>query len=299
MKINSQEKPENGIDLEKDNHDDVKSDFTAATKKEGQGPTEQAKPHRVHYVEREENLFGSYSSKEVDAKPTDPPKTIETSKQEQDEYAVCWRYTKAAIESRYGGRAEGSRELLIESSALKKALKEVIRGYPSISFDTEEVSISPPYEVIYHNTSRLKKYAETADDVTKEDIHILLREVEQEQATERKDVETLLKQGEITYALLWTLFYPGCKVLRQNLIDGKQKQISIVAPPSTSSTPDPDQFELLLWNVDFTGKAYEVRSTSVMISKFPGSKKLDDLEAFPLDKWQELHSKHEAFLGRT
>ena len=256
----------------------------------------------MHYVEREENYFGSYSSKEVNTKPTDPPKKAEASKQEQEKYAVCWRYTKAATESRSSlrlERAQGSRELLIESSALKKALKDVIKGYSSISFDTEEVSISPPYEVVYHNTVALKKYAETADAVTKEDVLILLREVEQEQATERKDADKLLKQGEITYALLWTLFYPGCKVLRQNLIDGKQKQISMVAPPSSLSKADPDKYTLELWNVDFTGEAYEVISTSVIIHKFPGSKKLDDLGAFPMDKWQELQGKREAFPDRT
>ena len=74
--------------------------------------------------------------------------------------------------------------LLIESYALRQALKKVGAGNPSMTVDTKVVVMPWPYELIYHKEQERRSIAE-AYVTKKEDIEIMLREVEQRQNTER------------------------------------------------------------------------------------------------------------------
>jgi hypothetical protein len=244
---------------------------------------EGARKSRVRYIERKLNKFGEFEDTDVDdfgeveekiasAYVADGGKSEE---EKDDEYAIAWRRSLPGTAS---GR--GTRELLIESTALRKALKEVTQGYSRLSFDTAEVSFSSPYEVIYDNTEKLKEYAMKADEKTKTDIDILLREVGLELATKRKDITRLAQNGQVTYELLWTLFYPGCLVCHEVM---GEMQISIVGPGSLGHLDS--HYDLDLWSIDYDGTDFIYSEINVLIESFKGPKAFTDLEVYPLEKW--------------
>jgi hypothetical protein len=245
------------------------------------------KNSRIRYIERKLNKFGEFEDTDIDnfgeveEKFTsnhigDDIKTEEEEEEKEDEYAIAWRRSLPATAS---GR--GTLELLIESPALRKALKEVTRGYSRLSFDTAEVSFTSPYEVIYDNTTKLKEYAMKADEKTKTDVDILIKEVDQELASKRKDITRLARNGQVTYELLWTLFYPGCLVCHDVM---GEMQISIVGPGSLGHL-ESGKYDLDLWSIDYDGTDFIYSEINVEIEAFKGPKAFTDLEVYPLEKW--------------
>jgi hypothetical protein len=234
---------------------------------------------RVRYIERQTNIFGDFQDKDVDdfgdSEENELDKKAAVGAGDGD-YTIAWRRTATKDPDEVG-----KRELLIQSQALRKALKSVLQGYP-LSFDTEEVAVSAPYEIIYHNRIPLEKYAETADEITKVDINILLKEVEQVQSTERRDAETLAKSGQITFELLWTLFFPGRKVCQKYL---GEEQVSIIAP--AFDAPSKEKYSLVLWSIDYDGTNFKYLENRVSIRSFKGSKAIADLDVYPLENWKD------------
>lgn len=175
--------------------------------------------------------------------------------------------------------------LLIESYALRATLKEAQDGFSGVSFDTKVVALPWPYELIYHKEKKLREIAKEKDEATKLDIEILLREVEQRQATERKDAERLAQSGQVTYDLLWTLFHLGLEVVQKNIM-GTQ-QVSIIAPlHTTPASYHADQYWLDLWNVEYNGNEFTYLESTISIKKFKETKAITDLEVFPLNRWK-------------
>lgn len=227
---------------------------------------------RVRYCELRLDKYGQYSDHPV-AKPYSANASEEAK---SGEYAISWRlHNKDGVDAKP--------ELLIESYVLREALKEVGAGNPSMTFDTKVVAMPWPYELIYHKEQRLRDLA-AADSAKKEDIEILLREVEQRQAIERKDAEKLSQNGQVTYDLLWTLFYIGDLVIQKDIM-GKE-QVSVIGPHQSSARVDSEQYDLGLCSVDYDGTDFTYLDNDVTIEKFKGAKTITDLEVIPFKKWK-------------
>jgi len=146
---------------------------------------------------------------------------------------------------------------------------------------TQEVVIDAPYEVIYHNAEKLEEYADDKEEAIKTDITLLLKEVEQVQASKRKDAETLAQTGHVTYELLWTVLYVGRMVCQKHM---NEEQVSIIAP--AYSSPTAENHPLVLWSLDYDGTNFTYTEKKVSIKTFKGSKAITDLEVYPLDNWK-------------
>lgn len=266
----TKQKEENGGEEKKSN--------TAAEEPEEDAGKKQKKRSRVRYIERKSDGFGEYIDKDVDdfgeSEEDGDDKNVAANGKD-DEYAITWRRTPSTVAGK-----EGTRELLIQSRALRKALGDVLKDYP-LSFDTEEVVIDAPYEVIYHNAKKLEEYADDKEEAIKTDITLLLKEVEQVQASKRKDAETLAQTGHVTYELLWTVFYVGRMVCQKHM---NEEQVSIIAP--AYSSPTAEDHPLVLWSLDYDGTNFTYTEKKVSIKTFKGSKAITDLEVYPLDNWK-------------
>jgi hypothetical protein len=205
---------------------------------------------------------------------------LASEKAKDDDFAIAWRLPGS-------GESDHNPKLLIESQALRKVLKEVDNGCSSFPFDTEVVAMPWPYELIYHKESRLLECAKEADEVTKGDIEILIEEVTQQQSTERKDAERLAKDGQITFDLLWTLFYPGDLVVQKNIM-GKE-QVCVIATHGLNNKLV--GYDIDLWSVDYDGTNFICLERCVTIKQFKGAKAITDLEIFPLKKWASPDGK--------
>jgi hypothetical protein len=202
-----------------------------------------------------------------------------TEDDEPDVYAISWRQS-------WRRNSLGTPKLLIESKGLKAALKEVVQGHVVVSFDINEVKLKPPYEIIYHNAEALREYSRTNPDCstqTRNDIEILLREVENEpqQRMQRLDARELAANGDVTYDLLWTLYRPG-QLVYAPLVIGQDKydQICLVQFVYIRGK----SMELGLQGFDYDGFRFTYSGYSVAIDTFKGSRAISELEVVPL-KW--------------
>jgi len=241
---------------------------------------------RVRWIEQRNDYYTEPIVKEI--QDPDGSKALQPANLEQKEekYAITWRL-------RFNpGVVEPAVDLMINSQALREALKEVALDY-SVSLDTQEVVIDAPYAPIYHTSKALETYAERpGDEAVKEDVSILLREVRERQGVGVKDAATLASKGEITFALLWTLFHPRCKVICKSFLG--ERQIAIVSP---HDLPSSDKFRLWLEYVDWGEAGFHVNSFVKEIEKFKGSRQICSLDVFPLEYFRHA-GKHKSCLMR-
>ncbi|KAI9814172.1 MAG: hypothetical protein M1827_003338 [Pycnora praestabilis] len=269
----SEEKQEKGKEASESIENDEKEGEEVKDKKDSVEDKTSTDKERVRYCELYMNSWGQYSDLTVE-KPniSKAPEEVKG-----DEYAISWRLTKK--------EEDAKPVLLIESHALREALKKVDNDCSSMSFDTEVVAMPWPYELIYHKEQKLRDLAEKAEEATKRDIEILIREVDHRQATERKDATKLAENKQVTYDLLWTLFYPGEPVVQKDIM-GKE-QVSIIATPHRMPAGETsEKYYLDLWSVDYNGTEFTYLESTISIKSFKGAKAITDLEVFPLKEWE-------------
>ncbi|KAK2742480.1 hypothetical protein FQN57_005371 [Myotisia sp. PD_48] len=235
------------------------------------------KKSRVRYLVSEINEYGDTCDKEVEFHAEEEKnEDANISIDRPIDVAISWRHSAS--------RQNGSRELLIESQELRKALKEVIIGYHHISFDTEEVSFDAPYAELYHSREKLKEYAEKAEEDTKRDILILLTELENVQSKQWRDAKQLAENMTTQYDLLWTLFYPGCIVCCETLDD---LQVSVVARVDFVNSDTDISCRVTTWSIDYDGSEWNYVENAVSIPHFKGINPIRRLKIFPFEYWKD------------
>jgi hypothetical protein len=185
-------------------------------------------------------------------------------------------------------------ELAIKSKPLRKALKQVIKGYTYVSFDTTNVILDPPFTSIYHHKGQLQEYANRTsaeDPTTARDIELLLETIDDQQATVHSDIAALTQEGDITHKLLWSLFYPGCLVVRQTPLGDVQLAVAVPSTSRAHASYDDDgpaivddrqPFYVNLEFVDFEDGQFVLLKVRVEIEWFPAAKAITDLVVYPL-----------------
>ncbi|KAK5310624.1 hypothetical protein LTR70_009352 [Exophiala xenobiotica] len=224
---------------------------------------------RVRWIEQRNDYYTEPIVKEI--QDPDGSKALQPANLEQKEekYAITWRLRFDP------GVVEPAVDLMINSQALREALKEVAPDY-SVSLDTQEVVIDAPYAPIYHTSKALEAYAERrGDEAVKEDVSILLREVRERQGVGVKDAATLASKGR--------------KVICKSFVG--ERQIAIVSP---HYWPLSDKFRLRLEYVDWCpdGAGFHVISFDKEIEKFNGSRQICSLDVFPLEYFR--HAEYQA-----
>lgn len=230
------------------------------------------KKSRSRYVERRLNDDGEWVEKEVKEKEPEPEKAAS----KKDDYALTWRRN---YHSSTYGHVKTTNEVLIESHELRMALMKVVKGYDQISFETNEVIISEPYECIYHNRHRLAKYAaeSTTDEATRTDVNILLSDLAKEQETAREDAKSLGEKGMTKFELLWSLFYPGCLVFGTPILN--QPQAFLVNQVSF----DKNDCSFWAYSIDYNGSEFGRLEVQFRIEFFKGTKAIASLSAYPFE----------------
>lgn len=156
---------------------------------------------------------------------------------------------------------------------------KVVKNYDNISFETNEVIISEPYECIYHNRRQLAKYAaeSTTDEATRTDLNVLLTDLAKEQETAREDAKSLGEKGMTKFELLWTLFFPGCLVFATPILG--QPQVFMVNQVSF----DKNDCSFWAYSMDYNGSEFGRLEVQFHIDHFKGTKSISSLSAYPLE----------------
>lgn len=190
--------------LKETSDDDTASDETEDDSISIDGPPKAAPVIKCEVREYEErhNLKGEKILKLVE------DKVEADEKEEGKDYAmISYKH--------YGpdGSLQSSR-LEINSPEIKKALREVIRKYPGVSFSGDTIILHGKLKCIFHYRDELEKYRQESNEkAAKWHIHLILRfmakELQHSIRSYKAHVETVPSNPSIEFGDLWMVFVPG------------------------------------------------------------------------------------------
>ncbi|KAK7747874.1 hypothetical protein SLS53_001125 [Cytospora paraplurivora] len=205
-----------------------------------------------------------------------------------DTYAVLVRN----IKSPDGRKKLEAHSIVIQSPWLQKALGEVIlKDYPGVACELKRLTFEAPFQPFVHRWVDLVEYMKKPDldDKTKEHLVILHDILKYEIGDSIKAFEDYVLNSVITFQHLWMIFQPGSVVLAAHK-----------GPLSAFELEEYEYMEnqcgkflrLRADCVDYSGKGFGRHREPIDIPEFIGVKKIDTLNAFPLN----FHEDKEAIV---
>ncbi|KAI1905948.1 hypothetical protein LOZ65_006904, partial [Ophidiomyces ophidiicola] len=179
----------------------------------------------------------------------------------------------------------------VKSNELRDILRGVLRDVRATSLMEERPSIEQ--NILFHFLPELKNHAEKLQGEGEvaangfEHLLLLIEYVSDTYAATKQHLESLLKRGQITYPLLWTLFKPGCHVYTTCLGSGKPRCV-IFDAGDNAKEKGVCYFNMECRYLDHDGQVFGEAGTELGIVKFRGAKKIHSLDAFPL----QYHPDH-------
>lgn len=158
---------------------------------------------------------------------------------------------------------------------------------------------------MYHFVTELKEYrgkpeAITFDDAKLKYLNLLIEYISTAYASTASRLASYVKTHEITYNLLWALFKPNTIVFTTILEAQKPACYNFESGKENITSHGVSYFHVGLRFLDFNGQLFGEISMALGISKFNGAKRIDQLEAFPLEfhRSQERMGEHLVRCGR-
>jgi len=134
---------------------------------------------------------------------------------------------------------------------------------------------------LYNRLAELEEYQ--CDPSYLRHFNLLLDFVKTTYASTTKRLTALLEGHEITYDLLWALFKPNMVLYTTCFGTGKPRCVKYHFGEERTMDNGVEYFHLECHYVDFDGKAFGETSIELAILKFRGTKRIDSLDAFPLE----------------
>ncbi|KAL2376051.1 hypothetical protein RJZ90_007765 [Blastomyces dermatitidis] len=152
----------------------------------------------------------------------------------------------------------------IKSEVLLDVLREIVADVRAISLREDKPSIK--WNFLYNFLPDLEEYTtkkgKDQESPRSKQVDLFIRYIRDIYAFMTQSLSSLLKGGEITYDLLWTIFKPGIFKLKPNGV----KSLSLDCR-----------------YLDFNGKELGEAGVQLEVVWFHGPKLIHSLEAFPLD----------------
>ncbi|KAK6342032.1 hypothetical protein TWF730_001513 [Orbilia blumenaviensis] len=171
------------------------------------------------------------------------------------------------------------RSVDILSKPVLDALKDLIVGYPGVSFSQATFTMDFPLDVFWYYQDELNELAKAEaekDTELGQHLEVLMKFLNEEFQDINKEYKDLTKDGLINYDLAWTLFTPGAllfttilmqpRVLKLKSIHRNRLNISIQAT-----------------YVDYDGTKFGEQETTLQVWAFDGVKRIEELSVFSLD----------------
>jgi hypothetical protein len=187
--------------------------------------------------------------------------------------------------------------LEIQSTILRKAFKEIVQGYTSISLEQDPIVIAEPFSDLYFNRDRIQKAIKDAiSDELKKELELLEEFRKNYMGKTITGIEASLTEGQISAADLWSLFPVGSEIILQNRETPEMTMIwCVVVKSCYKQIRNPQEEEKpLVWVISaeftsFDGRQFLKVERSFQIGGFQGTKAIRSLPAYPLS----LHPQKE------
>ena len=187
--------------------------------------------------------------------------------------------------------------IVIQSPLIKKTLQEVLKGYPGVSPELDELSFDAPFEPLFHRWDALLSAAknETSTE-TRKHLKVLRDVLEPEFDKSRNTLRECREHGVIKFDSLWLVFNPGDLIYSQ--VDGQECVMKLREAYYVTNHLQRTQFELQCENVDFDGSYFGLGVDDIQIDDFKGTAKTTDLAAIPLDLLPNKPALKEKLIAR-
>ena len=146
---------------------------------------------------------------------------------------------------------------------------------------------------MYHYVPELKAYQTELEDGAHHDVKLkhldlLLDYIRTSYASTTSRLASLLKNHEITYDLLWALFKPNINMYTTVLDAEKPACYRYDSGKERTTSSGVPYFHVECRCLDYNGQVFGEVSTALGIGAFQGAKRIDRLEAYPLEFCRDL-----------
>ncbi|KAF3916627.1 Spastin [Dactylellina cionopaga] len=256
--------------------------------------------NEVKYLERRHLEEDSYKTKlyELGKGPKKENERNEGDSDDEceDEYR---QYAFRCIEyhHRYGNHVQ--RSLEIKSKVVKEALDEMKIDYPGISFSSPDVKLNFPLNPLWPYREQLNELSRKEQEKNTElgqHLGTLMKFLTHEWAQLDKEFHYWTDVGLITYELLWTIF--ASNTLIYTTVYGQPRVFSLDSFNYLGSKCEGKFARLSATYIDYDGTKFGEGSMNFDIKEFDGSKKIVELQVFPLDRHPEQKAVRERLIER-
>ncbi|KAK5093854.1 hypothetical protein LTS08_008813 [Lithohypha guttulata] len=231
-------------------------------------------------------LIPQYHSRELIACSWDPVayayKIAEspavTEVKELDTYAFVIRTLKAEIRSIV--------YVDIKLPGLRDVLRVVLKNIQWVSLADD----TPSFEqnLLFHYLPELEEYRASATRVEAHDLtslkalDLLIRTIKDRAKTSSERLDPLLREGKITYDLLWALFKANSHVITTCLGSGQVRCLQYNTGDEKKTEQGVEYFELQCQYLDFDGKVFGTVTERLPVERFHGARPITALDIYPL-----------------
>lgn len=212
----------------------------------------------------------------VDAFPTDLEDVAEGA--DSARYALLIRNEKC-----YDGRKNLQiHSIVVQSPLLKESLGRIFEGYPGVTTSLDRLTFDQPFQPFVHRWGRLVEEEQNeADPEAKSHLTLLRRVMETELKDTLQARDDFILNGVITYDTCWMIFEPGCTIF--TIEEGKNRAVEFSVGEYTNFANTGKVYKITSTYVEWDGEQFGYWYNYIDIKEFGGTKKIDQLPAFPLD----------------
>ncbi|KAG7294030.1 hypothetical protein NEMBOFW57_004092 [Staphylotrichum longicolle] len=169
--------------------------------------------------------------------------------------------------------------VVVQSSSLRKTLREVLKGHQDIMLVPQKLVFRAPFHAFYHRWTQLTEILEhqkREDPWAAKYTQLLYNILDAELRDARSDMVRLLDNGVMTHKHLWTLYKPGVTV--HGVVGGHER--FYIVENSEYSRED-GALILRTKHVDWDGNRFGYVTKQIDIDPFSGTKSITKLGLFP------------------
>ncbi|KAE8381525.1 P-loop containing nucleoside triphosphate hydrolase protein [Aspergillus bertholletiae] len=189
-----------------------------------------------------------------------------------------------ALVVRMGKNHDGEKPLVIDSivvqsQSLKKTLGEVFEGFTGITASLKKLVFKAPFHSFYY---RWERFSQTLERQKREDpdaaayTQLLYDVLNDELKDDMDEIEDHVRQGVITYRLLWALFEPGSRIVTAPVFGERFFIVNGTAYDSKEQ-----YFGIQAKCIDWDGKQFGYGNVQLPIFEFTGTFRIAEFLAFP------------------
>ncbi|KIW99705.1 uncharacterized protein Z518_11118 [Rhinocladiella mackenziei CBS 650.93] len=220
-----------------------------------------------------------WNPKAYEYKVVESPPAVELTELDTYVFVVRTRVERTSLKS--------TTYVDIKSEDLRDILRIVLKDIKWLSLGEDKPAIEQ--NLLFHYLSELEAYrvgvanGSIADRNSIDALDLLIHTIKNRYKATAERLNPLLKEGKITYDLLWALFKANDYIISICPGSGKPKCLRYEMGEEKKTEQGVKYFELHCQYLDFDGKVFGTVHAKLIIEKFGGARRINTLNAFPLE----------------